>query len=75
MYPLYLTKEVLLFTMISIVYLFWLEYVEYSFWFHNTDISDFWEIIQFISFQELDALKETEGQHTEYSWWTITRCK
>jgi hypothetical protein len=27
----------------------------------------FWEIIQFISFQELDALKETEGQHAEYS--------
>jgi hypothetical protein len=25
-----------------------------------------WENIQFISFQELDALKETEGQHTEY---------
>jgi len=65
MYPLHLTKRSSLFYNDKHFLFILIGICEYNYWFHNTNVF-LWESIQFISFQELDTLKETEGQHTEY---------
>ena len=65
MYPIYLTKRSSLVYSDKQFLFILIRICEYNYWFHNTNVF-LWESFQFISFQELDTVTETAGQHTEY---------